>query len=340
MTKRRRKNDENPQRTVHIAGRDWPVLDRLAVGRRSYLILRKMTHGARERYMAFDPHAGPGGELRSVCIFPKSSLTQQQLRLFKRLSQDNNPNFPMTLDYQSQADRILLVSTWVKGPDLRCYLNAIRAGQTPRPSTTEIFRLVRGLAHGLRQLHHRHAIVHGDIKPENVILTRHPSRLVLIDYGSAWPAARTQTREHGDGMSLAYAARETLTKGFFVDGRSDQFSTSVLLYELLTLRLPYDNLGGQAGRPEFAATMKDKLETPSRYLPDRGQIPKELWKGIDQIVKRGLEFDPDARYPTSDTWVDAFSELEIHLKPRAQLGRINSRLTQVIGWFAKRWHGT
>ena len=117
-------------------------------------------------------------------------------------------------------------------------------------------RLLKGVAHALRHLHHRKNIIHGDVKPANLILTKRTS-LVLIDYGSAWPGERTTQRGGGDGFSPAYAAPELVRGNAAVDWRADQFSVGVILYELLTGKLPFGGLGGSVGRlpHSFAATI-------------------------------------------------------------------------------------
>ena len=180
------KNSEKDGRsTIRVAGREWPILDRITIGRRMYLVLEKLGHADRQRYLVFDPHAGPGGDLRGLLMAPATRAAKQHLRILKRLS-TGNTNLPLVLDYHSVNDQLMVVTTWVRGPDLETYLDQVRAGGKPRPSANEAFRLFRGLAHGLSQLHRRHGIVHGDIKPANLILASGPVRLVMIDYGSAW----------------------------------------------------------------------------------------------------------------------------------------------------------
>src|SRR5207247_711917 len=94
------------------------------------------------------------------------------------------------------------------------------------PSAHEGFRILRGLAHCVSQLHNHTNCVHGDVKPENIILARHPERAVLIDFGSAWTAERTARRVAGDGHTEPYAAPEQHRGDVAVDFRADQFAVS------------------------------------------------------------------------------------------------------------------
>ena len=191
-------------------------------------------------------------------------------------------------------------------------------------------------AHGLAQLHRRHAIVHGDIKPANLILARNPSRLVMIDFGSAWGIERTARRDAGDGLSRAYAAPELQSRTQIADFRSDQFSASAILYELLTLERPYDSLGGQAGRPEFAERMKDKLTLPSRLSPDLARLPGPFWTELDRAVRTGLSLDAESRYSTPGVWLDQLDRVVIAMQPGPGLTPLNARLTRVVSWLGEK----
>ena len=144
------------------------------------------------------------------------------------------------------------------------YLQNIREGRRPPVEPAQAVRLVNGLAHAVCHLQRHLQVAHGDIQPANVIVTSHPSRLQLIDFGSAWTIDRTTRRTEGDGHHRCYAAPETQTGLTPVTLAGDQFSVSVMLYELLTLQLPYGGLGGKAGRPEFITRATDTLVAPSQ----------------------------------------------------------------------------
>jgi serine/threonine protein kinase len=317
--------------TVRIAGREYPVCDRLSIGRRNYLILQRLASAPRQRLLAFDPYAGPGGELRSILILPKGAASRQHLQVLKSASA--NVNLPTILDYRPQRDQWQLVLQWIHGPDLKSYLADLRRREgARRPSKSEAFRLFRGLTHGLSQLHRR-GIIHGDIHPGNLVLTTNTTRLVPIDFGSAWQAERTLTRAEGDGMSPAYAAPE-IQNGGFADFRSDQFSAGVVLYELLTLSLPYDGLGGKAGRPELAPTMAGKYVSPSQLSPDRGKLPRRIWEGIDRVTATGLALTPNDRYSTPNAWLDEIERVFRGLQPQEPLSPLAEGMTRVMGWVA------
>lgn len=331
----RRSNSTRPSRnSIRVEGKDWPVLDRLSIGKSRYLILEHLGSAGRKRYRAWDPDAGGDGDLRAILDLPRSPASEQHLRVLKTLSRDNE-NLPAIENYRAQGERTLIALEWVRGPTLEQYLQEVRNREHPRPSPFMAFRLVRGLAHGLSRLHRRWQIIHADLKPANLILTRN-SRLVTIDFGSAWMAVNTLGREEGDGRNAAYAPPELQSAGEFADSRADQFSLSVILYELLTLQLPYDQLGGKAGRPGFIKQMAGTLRKPSTLNSKLKTLPKSVWQGIDRITTTGLALDPDGRYPTPEAWLQDLNEVNADLQIRTRLNPINRFLTQVVGWFADR----
>lgn len=321
--------------TVHVDGQEWEVIDRIRVKRRLYLIVKKLSSGPRDRYMAVDPDAGLRGEPRVVLVLPHNRATRRHVEILNTLSSKND-HLPTIVDYVRRRGELLVVLNWIHGLDLGKFLKQVRDGKQRHPSPAHAIRLVSRLAHALAQLHRRPGWTHGDIRPANLILTFDPSRLVAIDYGSAWGAPQTVHRPEGDGISRAYSAPELQTAGQGVESSCDQFSVSAVLYELLTLKVPYDGLGGQAGRPNYARQMKDRLVPPSQLSHDRVRLPRAIWKEIDRVVQRGLSLTPDERYPTSGAWVDDLQQLYTmtNLKPR--LSPFNARLTRVVSWVAGR----
>lgn len=335
MNHRHRDVPPSRQTTVRFEGRDYPVLETLRVHRRTYLLLKRLSGSKRERYLAFDPDAGPEGDLRSVLILPRSTATTQHARMLKGTGSAHDP-FPLILDYQDQRDRIVVVLKWIHGVDLETYLADVKKGRRPRPGPTEAFRRIHGLAHGISRRHRRQQIVHGDIKPANLILERDSGRLVLIDYGSAWGIERGAGQSEGDGFHAPYAAPERQDPSTFVDFRSDQFALSAILYELITLQLPYDHLGGKAGRPGYIERMKDKLVPPSQLSPEQKRIPRIVWQGIDRVACRGLALRPNDRYPTPAAWLNDLDTVRAQIQQPSPLSPTNDWLTRVVAWIVDR----
>jgi len=269
-------------------------------------------------------------------MLPRSEAsTQQHLKVLQRNSESNS-SLPDILDFDAQGDRVIVVSRWVRGVTLSRFLHDIREGRQHRISSILAFQRIQGLAHGVCRWHQRGQWCHGDIKPENIVVSTDPGRFILIDFGSAWVNAMSAFRQAGDGVSPFYAAPEQLTPGGRVDFRADQFSLTGVLYQLLTLQLPFEGLGGRAGVNPQSKVAIPKLVPPSELAADREKIPRAIWKGIDRVVSRGLRFDPDARYSTPQAWLDDLEEVALDIK-RPPIGTESNRMvTGVLDWLTGR----
>jgi serine/threonine-protein kinase len=135
---------------------------------------------------------------------------------------------------------------------------------------------------------HRKGVIHGDIKPANILITDE-GRVKLMDFGMARLSA-----SHSAGSSLsgtpAYWCPEQIM-GKPQDARSDLFSLGVVLYELVTGRRPFD-----------ADTLQGVCNRVLSSVPlPPSQANSSLPKGLDELIAHCLSKDPDARYSVSDT---------------------------------------
>lgn len=299
---------DRPQR-VYRAGRNYEVRGELRIRRRRYLILEHLGSRHRPRLLVDDPATR---HLRVALILPTDSSTVQHLHVLRRLPQ--LAELPQILDYERQGEKTVVLLSWVRGIDLGQYITKISRHQTPAPAPYEAIRLIRGLAHALHRLNQHAQIVHADLKPQNLIITRKTSRLVMIDFGSAWPMEKTLYQVPGDGRSPIYAAPEIQSGTPQLATLADQFSASVILYQLLTGEIPYAGLGGQAGRPGYESEFNENIPSVSELSRSVQQLPKHLGQSLDELLSRGLALDVDQRFPTNNAWLDAIENLFLSLK--------------------------
>lgn len=319
-------------RPVRYRGRTEPVVDEMTLGGKRYLILEKLKGGDRQRYRAFDPLAGPKGDMRAICVLPRSQATGQHVEVLQRLSQ-NNRDMPAILEYHRRGGQIFLVMPWVWGLDLKTHLRLAGRGRFRWPSAVQAFNLFRRFAHLLRSFHRGCNLVHGDVTPANLVLCRNPNRLVMIDFGSAWAVEKTLARDIGDGKTDPYASPEQHEGREFIDFRSDQFSASVIGYQLLTGDVPYDKMGGKAGHPEFRDEFAETYVPPSQCCRDRRPLPPKVWTKIDRVITKGLSFDSKARYETDELWLDDLDDIDTDLNRRPRENLISRLVRTAAGYY-------
>ena len=165
---------------------------------------------------------------------------------------------------------------------------------------------------------HRKGVIHGDVKPANILITE-DGRVKLMDFGTARVAAREQASMPLSGTPAYWCPEQIMGKP--QDGRSDIFSLGVVLYELLTRQRPFDadSLQGVCNR-----VLSHEPLPPSNLVPS-------LSTKLNEIVARCLSKDPNKRYPTGE-------ELANDLYPFARrkvigqgMGRLIKTQSQTFG---------
>lgn len=201
---------------------------------------------------------------------------------------------------------VYFVTQLVDGGALSVQMNA------PMPPDAAA-RIVAQLA---RALDYAHAcgIVHRDVKPANVLMTRdgHP---FLSDFGIAKIMAETKLTQTGASLGTPEYMSPEQAQGLPVDHRSDIYSLGVLLYRMLAGMLPF-----QADTP--VALLHQHAYEPPPPLRERAPgVPKS----IERIVMRALAKDPAQRYSTAGELADALEDEAAGRRQLLGLGRRTSR---------------
>lgn len=138
---------------------------------------------------------------------------------------------------------------------------------------------------------HKHGIIHRDIKPGNVMITRQ-GEIKVMDFGIARALADTSATMTSSQtiMGTAQYISPEQAKGGLVDARSDIYSTGVLLYELLTAKPPF------TGDSPVSIAYQHVSEPPTPPSEIEPQIPPAM----DLVVMKSLNKDPSLRYQTAD----------------------------------------
>ncbi len=194
---------------------------------------------------------------------------------------------------EKRGDEFVMVMEYVDGQTLDAKLAT--QGALPWPEATRITRAV------LDALDHAHesGVIHRDIKPANVMITR-AGRVKVMDFGIArLVGAQRQTRTGAAVGTPSYMSPEQLL-GQEVDGRADVYAVGTLLYELTTGHLPFEVEG------DYLRMIAQLQQVPSAPSTHNAELPS----GLDLIVARALQKEPDDRFATSGDFRDALEELE------------------------------
>jgi serine/threonine protein kinase len=238
----------------------------------------------------------------------------------------------MILEFHPRDDHVFVIQAWVSGHDLSRKLEHAGSHPTSWPHPAECFQIFRRLAHALTQVHRETGLVHGDIKPSNIVLVR--NRVFLIDFGNAWTLEQTAHRPPGEGLSGAYSSPEQHRGEAFIDFFSDYFSASVIGYQLFARQLPYEGLGGKIGCPEHDNANPAKLISTSQLCPHRSLMRAEFWLRIDQILAKGLALNAKDRFAKPDAWLSEIESLNALLKLQTKLTPWNEKILSAMDWFA------
>lgn len=322
----------NHDQIVRIRGRQFPYLEKRRVGSTTYFLLEQIGSTLRQRFKAFDPKAGPGGSYVLLQDWTDEPGSEQYLKVIWKLKDDG---FPRVINYQRTSEGFVCILTWIDGISLEEYLKNIRTSRRPPVDATEAVRLIHGLANSVSRLSGRLGLTHGDIQPANIILTQNTSRLVLIDFGSASSTQALNERTEGDGRHRYYAAPEQWIENSPVRFHADQFSVSAIFYELLTQQIPYEGMGGRAGRPSHIAENNGRLKPPSDLSQSCRNLPRSLRQRLDDVVCKGLALKPEDRFASPRQWVDELFQIQARLRLTPDLSQTDGVLTQVIEWIIR-----
>jgi eukaryotic-like serine/threonine-protein kinase len=146
---------------------------------------------------------------------------------------------------------------------------------------------------------HRHGIIHRDVKPHNILIGE---RLKVTDFGIA-RAGASQMTEAGSIMGTAQYLSPEQARGAPVTASSDLYSVGIVLYEMLTGKVPF------AGDSAIEIAMKHLNEVPRPPSKIRSEIPPDL----DQVVLRALAKAPEDRYQTAEEFAEDLHRVEAGL---------------------------
>ena len=188
-----------------------------------------------------------------------------------------HPNIVNIYDVGSENEFHYIVMEYVEGITLKTYIE--KKGQL---SFKEAVSIAIQVGRGIEAAHNK-GIIHRDIKPQNIIISTE-GKVKVTDFGIA--KAVTSNTINSDVMgSVHYTSPEQARNGY-VDGKSDIYSLGIVMYEMVTGRVPFN---GDTTVAVAIQHLQEEMESPKTYAPD-------LPISMEKIILKCTQKNPDRRY--------------------------------------------
>ncbi|MEA4813500.1 MAG: Stk1 family PASTA domain-containing Ser/Thr kinase [Oscillospiraceae bacterium] len=203
----------------------------------------------------------------------------------------SHPNIVSVYDVSHDGDAQFIVMELIDGITLKQYME--RRGQLNwRESLHFITQIMRGLSHA-----HSRGIIHRDIKPHNIMILRDGS-VKVADFGIACLAAAGENTLTQEALGSVHYISPEQAKGGHIDARSDIYSAGVVLYEMLTNRLPFE---GDTAVSIAIQHISSIPLSPREIKPD---VPEAL----ELITMKAMAPDVSKRYVSADAMLADLEE--------------------------------
>ena len=266
-----------------------------------YRLIKRIARGSTSIvYEAIDRRTHNRVALKVMTIRSEEQVQQEHVRGWLNeaniVSQLDHRNIVKIHDADIQGDSAYIAMDYISG-----YAMTLRLKKREYLTVGECIRIFKGLLHGLDEVH-RQGIVHGDIKPANIIYDTQRDSYILTDFGAAY--LRQRSRQTGKRIvgTPAYMSPEQL-QGKGMDGRSDLFSLAVTVYHLLTGELPFAN----DSLPELKKSILNQEPNLDRLV---------LPEGLVEILLKALQKKPYMRFADALQMLNSVERCETELRAR------------------------
>ncbi|MGA9175168.1 MAG: Stk1 family PASTA domain-containing Ser/Thr kinase, partial [Thermoactinomyces sp.] len=233
------------------------------------------------------------------------------IRRFSREAQAaaslSHPNIVNVYDVGKDHYTHYIVMELVEGPTLKQYIQ--ERGPLPAQEAAAIaIQICDGLAHA-----HENQIVHRDIKPHNILLGAN-GRAKVTDFGIARAASSSTITQEGSVMGSVHYFSPEQARGGVIGEKSDLYSLGIVLYEMLTGRLPFD------GDSAISIALKHLQEIPE----DPRSINPNIPDALAEIIMRALDKDPNKRFGSAREMMKAIQQAA-NIGPRLETNWAGTR---------------
>ena len=206
----------------------------------------------------------------------------------------SHPNIVSIYDVSNDEDIHYIVMELIEGKTLKDVIK--NQGKLDWRESVEI---ASQIASGLSTAHKNH-IIHRDIKPHNIIMTK-DGLAKITDFGIAKAATSSTINANSSSMGSVHYFSPEHARGGYTDEKSDIYSLGIVLYEMVTGKLPFD------GDSPVSIAMKHLKEPPVEPI----ELVPEIPKGLNDIILKALQKEVSSRYSNAQ---EMYNELQSILK--------------------------
>src|SRR3989449_1756474 len=255
-------------------------------------------------YLAEQPGLGREVAIKELIQSADPVALKRFLQEAQVMARTSHPNLVQVHDMELQGNINYLVLEFIRGRSLRDWMNQ---SEIPPP---QVFAVMHGVLQALDYAH-RHAIVHRDMKPENVLISDE-GIVKVTDFGIArllddTGVGGTATKTGTTVGTPQYMSPEQVASSK-VDGRSDLYSAGIMFYELVVGQPPFTASEADGPFTLMAKHVQAPPKPPSVHRPG-------LDLGLEEVILKALAKRPEDRYQTGQEFDDAMTRIADRLTP-------------------------
>lgn len=246
----------------------------------------------------------------AVKILPKIFLSPSKAQLFQQEAESaailSHPNIIQIFEVGEAVEFIYFTMQLIQGKPLTHVLNNFNKQVLPSKRFIPIkvvIELFTQILDALKYAHHQ-GILHRDIKPDNIMIEKHTKRPIITDFGVARVLGAT-SEDHSivRGSPLYMPPEQVLNES--MDERSDVYAAGILLFEMLTSKLPLPKFESYEALLELKLLSKNGI-----FLKKPSEMNPFLNKNMDEIILKAIAYKPLNRYENCNEFKNALEEYD------------------------------
>src|SRR5438067_3792728 len=255
-------------------------------------------------YLAEQPGLGREVAIKELIQSADPTALRRFLQEAQVMARTSHPNLVQVHDMELQGNVNYLVMEFIRGRSLRDWIS-----EKPIPPP-QVFAVMHGVLQALEYAH-RHAIVHRDMKPENVLISE-DGLVKVADFGIArlmddTGVGGTATKTGTTVGTPQYMSPEQVASSK-VDGRSDLYSAGIMFYELVVGQPPFTASDADGPFTLMAKHVQAPPKPPSVYKPG-------LDMRLEEVILKSLSKRPEDRYQNGQEFDEAMARIADRLCP-------------------------